>query len=62
MRMLTSAEIRRIKTMDANLQQFLAFSKANPGAPLPWNEWAAALIIAIAEDAARLDVLISNER
>jgi len=61
----TNAEIRRddrIVTMDANLQQFLEFSKAHPGAPLPWDEWAAAMILAIANDIAMLEALLANER
>jgi len=59
---MTNADLRRIKHMNDNLQQFLTFSKAHPGAELPWAEWAAAMIIAIVEDADRLAALISNER
>ena len=59
---MTNVEIYRIKTVDANLQQFLAFSKAHPGAELPWAAWAAAMILAIANNAAWLEALISNER
>lgn len=58
---LTDAELERMMVMDANLKQFFEFSRANPGAPLPWNEWAAAMIIAIAEDVATMEEWMASD-